>query len=136
MSQGAPPPPGAGSKFRHLHPRFRGPNPETAEKLTEKRSASQYRKSYLFHAPTNYDNNYVNITAVAGVPVTLDGAAVPGFVTIGNSGFAVARAALSNAGSGNHTISSAQPFGISVYGYGQYTSYWYPGGTELTKLHN
>jgi IgGFc binding protein len=98
--------------------------------------SDQYRKSYLFHAPTNYDNNYVNITAVAGVPVTLDGAAVNGFVTIGNSGFAVARAPLSNAGSGNHNISSAQPFGISVYGYGQYTSYWYPGGTELTKLHN
>ena len=29
LSQGAPPPPGAGSKFRHLHPRFRGPSPET-----------------------------------------------------------------------------------------------------------
>ncbi|MFS8065732.1 MAG: hypothetical protein ACMG6S_05095, partial [Byssovorax sp.] len=41
MSQGAPPPPGAGSKFRHLHPWFRGPNPETASRPTEKRSASQ-----------------------------------------------------------------------------------------------
>ncbi len=98
--------------------------------------SDQYRKSYLFHAPTNYDNNYVNITATVGSAVTLDGAVVPGFVAIGNSGFAVARPALSNVGSGNHTISSAQPFGISVYGYGQYTSYWYPGGTELTKLHN
>jgi hypothetical protein len=98
--------------------------------------SDQYRKSYLFHAPTNYDNNYVNITAAVGVAVTLDGAAVAGFTAVGNSGFAVARVALSNAGSGNHTISSAQPFGISVYGYGQYTSYWYPGGTELTQLHN
>ena len=98
--------------------------------------SDQYRKSYLFHAPTNYDNNYVNITATVGSAVTLDGAVVPGFVAIGNSGFAVARPALSNVGSGNHTISSTQPFGISVYGYGQYTSYWYPGGTELTKLHN
>jgi hypothetical protein len=98
--------------------------------------SDQYRKSYLFHAPTNYSSNYVNITAVVGAPVTLDGAVVPGFVTIGNSGFAVARAALSNAGSGNHTITSTKAFGISVYGYGQYTSYWYPGGTELTKLHN
>src|SRR6185312_11651305 len=41
LSQGAPPPPGAGSKFRHLHPRFRGPNPETTSRPTEKRSASQ-----------------------------------------------------------------------------------------------
>ena len=98
--------------------------------------SDQYRKSYLFHAPTNYDSNYVNITAVVGTTVTLDGGAVGGLVPIGNSGFAVARVQLSNAGSGNHTISSPQPFGISVYGYGQYTSYWYPGGTELTKLHN
>ena len=44
LSQGAPPPPGAGSKFRHLHPWFRGPNPETAERLTEKRSASQRKR--------------------------------------------------------------------------------------------
>ena len=34
-SQWAPPPPGAGSKFRHLHPWFRGPDPETAERVTE-----------------------------------------------------------------------------------------------------
>jgi IgGFc binding protein len=96
----------------------------------------QYRKSYLFHAPTNYDNNYVNVTAPTGAVVTLDGAAVGGFVAVGGTGFSVARAPLSNAGSGNHTISSPQAFGISVYGYGQYTSYWYPGGTELIKLHN
>ncbi len=35
LSQGALPPPGAGSKFRHLHPGFRGPDPETAERVTE-----------------------------------------------------------------------------------------------------
>ena len=34
LSQGALPPPGAGSKFRHLHPGFRGPDPETAERVT------------------------------------------------------------------------------------------------------
>ena len=28
------------------------------------------------------------------------------------------------------------PFGITVYGYGQYTSYWYPGGLNLTDLIN
>ena len=35
LPQGALPPPGAGSKFRHLHPWFRGPDPETAERVTE-----------------------------------------------------------------------------------------------------
>jgi hypothetical protein len=47
----------------------------------------------------------------------------------------VARKSLSNAGTGNHTADSADGFGISVYGYGQYTSYWYPGGSDLTVLH-
>ena len=26
------------------------------------------------------------------------------------------------------------PFGITVYGYGQYTSYWYPGGLNLKTV--
>jgi hypothetical protein len=28
----------------------------------------------------------------------------------------------------------SMPFGITVYGYGQYTSYWYPGGLELMTI--
>ena len=30
----------------------------------------QYRSDYLFHAPTNYEANYVNITALTGATVT------------------------------------------------------------------
>jgi hypothetical protein len=96
----------------------------------------QYRSSYLFHAPTNYQFNYINVTAPTGATVTLDGAAVGGFTPIGATGFSVARASLSNAGNGSHSIVSGQSFGISVYGYGQYTAFWYPGGSDLTKLHN
>ncbi|MBK8258414.1 MAG: hypothetical protein IPK82_37850 [Polyangiaceae bacterium] len=97
----------------------------------------QYRKSYLLHAPTNYEYSYINIVAPTGSTVTLDGTALAAaaFTAIGNSGFSVARATLSNAGNGNHTLSSPAAFGIAVYGYGQYTSYWYPGGSNLTKLH-
>jgi hypothetical protein len=97
----------------------------------------QYRLNYQFHAPTNYaDGNYVNITANAGQDVTLDGAIVPqsSYAAIGNSGYSVARVLLSNAGNGTHTAVSSQPFGVSVYGYGQYTSYWYPGGLDLTVI--
>jgi hypothetical protein len=97
-------------------------------------ATAQYRSSYLFHAPTNYQSNFVNITAPTGVPVLLDGVAVSGFVAIGNSGFGIAKASLSNTGNGNHTVSSAQRVGISVYGYGQYTSYWYPGGLDLNPI--
>ncbi len=96
---------------------------------------SQYRTNYLFHAPTNYETSYVNIVAPTGEAVMLDGANVDGFTPIGGTGFSIARKAISNAGDGNHNASSAKPFGISVYGYGQYTSYWYPGGSDLTVLH-
>ncbi|MBM4359223.1 MAG: IgGFc-binding protein [Deltaproteobacteria bacterium] len=97
-------------------------------------ATAQYRTSYLFHAPTNYDSNYVNIVAPTNATVTLDGMAVSNLKPIGGSGYGVARIQLSNAGDGNHNISANLPFGISVYGYGQYTSYWYPGGLNLTPL--
>ena len=48
--------------------------------------------------------------------------------------FGVARVALSNAGDGNHYVTGTSDFGISVYGYGQVTSYWYPGGLDLEKV--
>src|SRR6185436_7994990 len=100
-------------------------------------SKSQFRSDYLFHAPTNYETSYVNIVAPTGVAVMLDGAMVPAnaFKVIGGTGYSVARQSISNAGNGNHTASAAMPFGISVYGYGQYTSYWYPGGSNLAVLH-
>lgn len=97
-------------------------------------ATEQYRGSYLFHAPTNYLSNYVNITAPNGAVITLDGADVAGFTPIGASGFSVARVQLNNGGDGNHNITGNMPFGISVYGYGDDTSYWYPGGLDLDKL--
>ncbi len=95
---------------------------------------AQFRTSYLIHAPTNYSTNFVNIVAPTAASVTLDGQPVATFQTIGNSGYRVARIALSNAGDGNHTVNSSLPCGVTVYGYGQYTSYWYPGGLDLTPL--
>lgn len=96
----------------------------------------QYRASYQFHAPINYDNNYVNVTAPTGEQVTLDGALIDAtmFSPIAGSGYSVARVALPDNVDGNHTIEGSSPFGITVYGYGQYTSYWYPGGLDLTTI--
>jgi hypothetical protein len=97
-------------------------------------ATEQYRSDYLIHAPTNYETNYVNITAPMGAMIMLDGAPVANFTAIGNTGFGVARLPLSNNGDGNHTLTGDKPFGVSVYGYGQYTSYWYPGGLDLEIL--
>lgn len=96
----------------------------------------QFRDSYLFHAPTNYESNYVDVTAPTGATVTLDGAPLA-FNAIPGTGFGFVRVYPLNAGpgnDGNHSISGDMAFGITVYGYGQYTSYWYPGGLNLTSI--
>jgi len=96
----------------------------------------QFRKEYLFHAPVNYDSNYVDVVAPVGATVTLDGKPVT-LVPIATTGFALARVSPLEDGpamDGNHSISGNQPFGITVYGYGKDTSYWYPGGLELHEI--
>ena len=97
-------------------------------------ATEQFRDSYLFHAPINYETNYVNITAPAGAEVELDGVAVAGFTPIGATGFGVARVKLGDNVDGNHEVTADEGVGISVYGYGSFTSYWYPGGLDLEIL--
>lgn len=98
----------------------------------------QFRTSYAFHAPITYTSNYVDITAPTGATVMLDGAPVP-LTAIGTTGYSIGRARSISAGpanDGNHSITGDQGFAISVYGYGQYTAYWYPGGLNLTSVIN
>ena len=97
-------------------------------------ATEQYRTKYLVHAPIQYESNYVNITAPMGAAITLDGVAVGGFKAIGATGFGVARVKMGNNVDGNHDLLGDKAFGVSVYGYGQYTSYWYPGGLDLETL--
>jgi hypothetical protein len=97
----------------------------------------QFRTQYLFHAPINYETNYVDITAPVGANVILDGTPVTNWTAIGGSGWQLARVTPLNNGplnDGNHSISGDMGFGISVYGYGMDTSYWYPGGLDLHQI--
>lgn len=93
--------------------------------------SEQFRTQYSFLAPTSYLTNFVGVTAPSGATVTLDGSPVSGFQPIGGTGFSSAQVTISG---GQHTISSDQKFGIVVYGYGQYTSYMYPGGLDLNSI--
>jgi hypothetical protein len=102
--------------------------------LTLSVPTAQYRTSYQFHAPVNYQSNYVDVMAPTGAAVRLDGVAVSGFTAIGSSGFGLARVELSNTGTGDHAVSADKPVGVQVYGYGRFTSYWYPGGLELAPI--
>lgn len=95
----------------------------------------QFRTSYIFIASSTFDFNFVNIVAPTGASVTLDGTEVPAgqFQEIGTTGFSVARHELSGS-SDVHTIESGSQFGVTVYGYGRFTSYMYPGGLDLKRI--
>jgi hypothetical protein len=96
----------------------------------------QFRTQYLFHAPVNYDTNHVDVVAPTGAGVTVDGAAIGNFEPIAGSAWQLAHVTLDDgpAGDGNHLATGDAPFGIAVYGYGQDTSYWYPGGLDLRPI--
>lgn len=91
----------------------------------------QYRRSYTFLAPTSYEQNFVAVSAPTGTEVDLDGAPVGGFSTVGGTGYDVSNVIITG---GVHSITSADPFGIVVYGFGSYTSYMYPGGLDLQRI--
>lgn len=97
----------------------------------------QFRDHYQFHAPTNYETNYIDVVAPLATQILLDGAPLPPLRAIGNSGWGTARVEHLAGGpgnDGNHAIAGSQPFGITVYGYGEFTSYWYPGGLDLKDV--
>jgi hypothetical protein len=97
--------------------------------------AAQYRSDYIFAVSGTYDYNFVNVVAPLDAAVLLDGEALPSsaFSRIGSTAYAVARHLLP----GDREvfrIESTKPFGIDVYGYGQFTSYMYPGGLDLKRI--
>lgn len=97
-------------------------------------ATEQYRDNYLFHAPTSWTANYVDIMLKSGTMVQVDGQAVAGFLKIPMTEYSVAHVKLSNAGDGNHTLTASQPVGISVYGIQDFGSYWAVGGLDLAHL--
>ncbi len=98
--------------------------------------AAQFRTDYLFHAATNWVANYVDVFAPDGASVMVDGNQVPpgAWKPIGATGWNWAHVQLSNAGTGNHTVSATEQVGINVYGIQSYGSYWYPGGLDLSII--
>ena len=97
-------------------------------------AVEQYRNDYIFLAPSDYDVSYVDVVGPSGVTATIDGSPVSSFVPIGSSGYGVARVLLGPGNAGAHQLVSTQPVGIQVMGYGQYTSYQYPGGSDLMAI--
>jgi hypothetical protein len=98
-------------------------------------AVEQYRLKYVFLAPDDYDTNFADVVAPMNAMLVLDGAAVKVMPTqVGSTGYGVFRIPLSNANGGAHTLTSDQPVGLQVNGYGSYTSYQYPGGLDLLSI--
>ena len=93
-----------------------------------------YLTSYVFFTldDTNqdFDENFLNlIVPQSATNATLvDGSLVSAtnFVAIGNSGYYGAQLTVTN--SGPHTVTSSQPVGVEVYGWGEADAYGYFGG--------
>ena len=94
----------------------------------------QWRQSYLFHAPTNWQANYVDILAPKGAAVTVDAVNVDDWQPVGASDYQISHVKLANANAGNHSVDADVGVGISVYGVLSYGSYWYPGGLDLDVI--
>ena len=94
----------------------------------------QYRRDYLFYAPPSYQASFVNVVAPIGAKIDLDEFRIIDFEPLSGTGWMVARVKLSEGSQGSHHIVGDQPFGITVYGYGDFTSYWYPGGLNLEEV--
>jgi hypothetical protein len=97
-------------------------------------AVEQYRKKYVFLAPTDYDVSFVDVVAPDGAVLELDGAPVTATVTPISSGYGIARVQLGPGAGGAHVLTASEPVGIQVLGYGTYTSYQYPGGLNLGHI--
>ena len=97
-------------------------------------AVEQYRTKYVFLAPDDYQVSYVDVVMPLGAQVTLDGAPLPATPQPISGGFGVARAKLGPGQGGAHVLRSDVPVGIQVVGYGEYTSYQYPGGLNLSLI--
>jgi IgGFc binding protein len=95
----------------------------------------QYRTNYLFTAPTTYDLNFATVIAKQGTNVRIDGMllAASDFSAVGKSDYRVAQVLLDDA-KAVHTLTASDEVGLTVYGYGWYTSYMYPGGADLERI--
>lgn len=97
----------------------------------------QFRQTYTFLAPPDFLENWADILVPAGADVILNGAPITApLEPIGMSGWSVARVQLSGDTGGVHKLSTthALGLGLQVAGFGQATSFSYPGGLNLKRI--
>lgn len=109
---------------------------------------AQYLSHYVFFTDPTYGET--NLVVVQGKdasgnypPVTLDclGGALTGWQPVGSSGYQFTRvdlqtghAPVGNCDNGLHTMTSAAPFGLTVWGFDNAVSYAYPAGASIRPI--
>ena len=98
-------------------------------------AVEQYRTRYVFLAPSDYNTSFVDVVAAGGTSLTLDGADVSANLKpLSGTSYNIARILLGAGKDGAHVLEGSSPIGIQVLGYGDYTSYQYPGGLNLSAI--
>jgi hypothetical protein len=97
-------------------------------------ATEQYLESYIFLAPADYDQSFVDVVGPPGTTITLDGRTVTSFPSEVDNDWSVTRVQLLTGGGGAHVLTATNPVGVQVVGYGSYTSYQYPAGLDLTEI--
>jgi hypothetical protein len=99
----------------------------------------QFRTEYNFLSPEDYQDlgdrqrgqNWVDLIVPTGASAWLDGVEYTDFEAVGTTGYGVARIQVSG---GSHALIGSEKIGITCYGYGNYTSYLYPGGLNVDPI--
>jgi hypothetical protein len=104
--------------------------------MTIEVTPAQFRESYTFLAPADYETNFADILVPDGASATLDGTMLGAPQEIGTSGWGIVRAKLDSANGGIHNLitTDARGLGLQVMGFGHATSYQYPGGLNLKLI--
>jgi hypothetical protein len=99
-------------------------------------AAEQHRKSYVFLVPTTFEDNFMVLAMQVGATIAVDGGALGEFsgcerAPIGTIVGIDYEQVTCPMNEGVHTVSSDEPFGLTVYGYYNVGSYGYPGGSDV-----
>ena len=93
----------------------------------------QWRSSYAFLRVSNFELGYVSVVARAGAEILIDDMPIGGFEDH-PSGYRTARVSI---GPGFHEARSSDGsrFGLMLYGYAEYTSYFLPAGLDVEPIY-
>lgn len=102
--------------------------------LTMLVAVEQFRKDFVFLAPLDFSQSWVDIVAPVAAKLKLDGLALTSKPSATVSGFAVYREKLGSGRNGAHALEASEPVSVQVVGLAPYASYAYPAGLDLAPI--